>query len=675
MSVQRRPVFPASDPDEVSSNPSANRPFHEVAAARFSRRSVLASGAVAAAAGFLTGSTGTAHATAATASPPEPTGRRPTLGFTPVPTSDADRLTLPEGYQAQVIIPWGTPIRPGGPAWRKDAANSAAEQAQQVGMNHDGMHFFPLGKGAERNRRGLLVLNHEYIDQQLLFPDGDAEMTREKVAKATAAHGVSIVELVHTDRHGWQVADSPRARRVTADTPVTFSGPVGPRHPALRAADPPRGTINNCSHGVTPWGTYLACEENFNAYFGTEHPGWEPTDLQARYGIDREGFGYRWHEADPRFDIAVNPHEANRFGWVVEIDPMDPDAVPVKRTALGRIKHEGCVTTEARGRIVAYTGDDQDGDYLYKFVGDGSWRAHRARGRSPLDHGTLYVARFEDDGTGRWLPLTHGTGPLTRDAGWADQADVLLRTREAADALGATPMDRPEWIAVNPVNQDVYCSLTNGSGRGGAANPVPQPVRAHHPLARARRRQHRHHLHLGHLPAGRRPGVRGAHRPHRGHPLRLTRRPVVRPGRPAVDPHRRLQLLAEPAGEGLRPHRQQPDAGRRPAHRRDPPLSHRPARLRDHRRDHHPRPAHHVRQRPAPRRGHPRLGGTHPGEPPGRQQLARLRPGGPPPLRHHRHPPHRRRRHRSLTTRPYPPATLPHRPPSRAGERAGRSHR
>ncbi|QKV68166.1 PhoX family phosphatase [Streptomyces harbinensis] len=476
MSVQRRPVFPASDPDEVSSNPSANRPFHEVAAARFSRRSVLASGAVAAAAGFLTGSTGTAHATAATASPPEPTGRRPTLGFTPVPTSDADRITLPEGYRAQVIIPWGTPIRPGGPAWRKDAANSAAEQAQQVGMNHDGMHFFPLGKGAERNRRGLLVLNHEYIDQQLLFPDGDAEMTREKVAKATAAHGVSIVELVHTDRHGWQVADSPRARRVTADTPVTFSGPVGPRHPALRAADPPRGTINNCSHGVTPWGTYLACEENFNAYFGTEHPGWEPTDLQARYGIDREGFGYRWHEADPRFDIAVNPHEANRFGWVVEIDPMDPDAVPVKRTALGRIKHEGCVTTEARGRIVAYTGDDQDGDYLYKFVGDGSWRAHRARGRSPLDHGTLYVARFEDDGTGRWLPLTHGTGPLTRDAGWADQADVLLRTREAADALGATPMDRPEWIAVNPVNQDVYCSLTNGSGRGGAANPrTPNP--------------------------------------------------------------------------------------------------------------------------------------------------------------------------------------------------------
>ncbi|MGW3297084.1 PhoX family protein [Streptomyces xiamenensis] len=475
MSVQRRPVFPEFDPDEVSSNPSANRPFHEVAAARFSRRSVLASGAVAAAAGFLTGSTSTAQATPGPP-PTGPTGRRPTLGFTPVPTSDADGITLPAGYEAQVIIPWGTPIRPGGPAWRKDASNSAADQAEQVGMNHDGMHFFPLGKGAEGSRRGLLVLNHEYIDQQLLFPDGDAEMTREKVAKALAAHGVSIVELVRTDDRGWQVADSPRARRVTTDTPVTFSGPVGPRHPALRADGPPRGTINNCSHGVTPWGTYLACEENFNAYFGTERPGWEPTPEQARYGIDHEGFGYRWHEADPRFDIAVNPHEANRFGWVVEIDPMDPDAVPVKRTALGRIKHEGCVTTEARGRIVAYTGDDQDGDYLYKFIGEGTWRDQRARGRSPLDHGTLYVARFEDDGTGRWLPLTHGTGPLTRTNGWADQADVLLRTREAADALGATPMDRPEWIAVNPADQDVYCSLTNGSGRGGAANPrTPNP--------------------------------------------------------------------------------------------------------------------------------------------------------------------------------------------------------
>ncbi|MFB4195269.1 PhoX family protein [Streptomyces carpaticus] len=478
MSAQRS-VFPQIDPDEVSSNPSGNRPFREVAARALSRRSVLAGGAVAAA-GFLVAGGGTAPAAAAAPAAPAGTpgrgGSRPFLGFTPVPTSDADALTVPDGYETQVLIPWGTPIRPGGPAWRKDAANSAADQAEQIGMNHDGMHFFPLGRGSEQNRRGMLVLNHEYIDQQLLFPDGDAEITPEKVAKALAAHGVSVVEIAAGRDGRWQVVDSPRARRVTAATPVTFSGPVGANHPALRANTAPQGTINNCSHGVTPWGTYLACEENFNAYFGTEDPDWEPTPQQARYGINREGFGYRWHEADPRFDVAVNGNELNRFGWVVEIDPMNPRATPVKRTALGRIKHEGCEITEARGRVVAYTGDDQDGDYIYKFVGSAPWRAQRALGRSPLDHGTLYVARFDDDGTGRWLPLTHGKGPLTKANGWADQADVLLRTREAADALGATPMDRPEWIAVNPRNQDVYCTLTNGSGRGGAANPrTPNP--------------------------------------------------------------------------------------------------------------------------------------------------------------------------------------------------------
>jgi hypothetical protein len=284
-----------------------------------------------------------------------------------------------------------------------------------------------------------------------------------------------VVEIARV--HGrWQVRDSGRNRRVTGTTPVTFSGPVGAGHPALQANNPPMGTLNNCSHGVTPWGTYLACEENWNGYFGTEDTGWTPTPEQARYGVSAVGFGYRWHLADPRFDVAVNPNELNRFGWVTEIDPSRPHSRPVKRTALGRLKHEGATVTESRGRVVVYTGDDQDGDYIYKFVGDRPWRWHRVLGRSPLDHGTLYAARFDDDGSGRWLPLRYGTGPLTRHHGWHDQADVLLRTRQAADAVGATRMDRPEWISVDPRNQDVYCTLTNGAGWPGAANPrTPNP--------------------------------------------------------------------------------------------------------------------------------------------------------------------------------------------------------
>ncbi|WP_129838980.1 PhoX family phosphatase [Streptomyces sp. RFCAC02] len=457
------PVFPGFDPDEVSSNPSDNPPFGAVAARRMSRRTALRGGTAAAAAFLLAARTGTAAA----APGADPRGL---LGFTPVPTADDDTLVVPDGYETQVIIPWGTPVRPGGPAWCPGAGNTAAEQAEQVGMHHDGMHYFPLGPGDEGSRRGLLVLNHEYIDQDLLFPDGPAAMTPEKVAKALAAHGVSVVE-VEQRGDGWQVVASPRARRVTGATPVTFSGPVGADHPALRSANPPMGTLNNCSSGFTPWGTYVTCEENWNNYFGTEDPDWRPTAAQDRYGLSATGGGFRWHLADPRFDIAANGNEANRFGWIVEIDPHDPAAVPVKRTALGRFKHESCTVTESRGRVVAYSGDDQDGDYVYKFVGDGSWRAHRAAGRSPLDHGTLYVARFDDDGTGTWLPLLHDAGPLTRAGGFADQADVLLRTREAADAVGATRMDRPEWIAVHPDNRDVYCTLTNGSGWDSAVSP------------------------------------------------------------------------------------------------------------------------------------------------------------------------------------------------------------
>lgn len=473
-------IRPAADPDDISSNPSGNATLREVAEARLSRRSVIRGGTVVAAAGFIGAVAGTGTAMAAPGNPGKPAkpgkpGKdKKLLGFQAVPAGTDDKIVVPPGYTAQVLIPWGTPLSSRGPKWRKDASNSAADQAKQIGMHHDGMAFFPLGAGPLGSRQGLLVLNHEYVDQALLFPDGDAQMTKAKVDKALAAHGVSVVKIVQ-DKGRWKQVDSRYNRRITGTTPMTFSGPVGPRHPALKAENAPMGTLNNCSNGQTPWGTYLACEENWNSYFGTTDSSWKPTPQQARYGVSANS-SYRWHEADPRFDVAVNPNELNRFGWVVEIDPFDPKSTPVKRTALGRIKHEGATVTESRGRIVVYTGDDQDGEYIYKFVGSAPWRLLRALRKSPLDHGTLYVAKFNDDGTGRWLPLKHGTGPLTKAGGWADQADVLLRTREAADAVGATKLDRPEWVAVHPRTKDVYLTLTNGSGWNNKVNPrKPNP--------------------------------------------------------------------------------------------------------------------------------------------------------------------------------------------------------
>lgn len=474
MPVDRSPV---ADPDDVASNPSTHPTLGDVVA---SRRAVLR-GSTVAAAGFLAGTGVLAAAGQAAAAPSHdghghggPGGPRQLLGFTAVPTSSSDTFVVPPGYTADVLIPWGTPLRASGPAWRKDASNSAADQTVQVGMNHDGMHFFPTGHGRECDRRGVLVLNHEYVDQSLLFTDGPASMTKEKVDKAVAAHGVSIVEVAE-ERGRWKLVDSRLNRRVTGATPVRFSGPVGDDHPALAANGPAQGTLNNCSNGHTPWGTYLACEENWNSYFATDSATWTASPDQARYGVDKVGFGYNWHKADARFDIAANPNEANRFGWVVEIDPFDPRSTPVKRTALGRLKHEGATVTESRGRIVVYTGDDQDKEYVYKFVGSESWRSLRARRKSPLDHGTLYVAKFNADGTGTWLPLVHGEGALTVANGWKDQADVLLRTRRAADAVGATPLDRPEWVAVHPRTKDVFLTLTNGSGGGPVGPRTPNP--------------------------------------------------------------------------------------------------------------------------------------------------------------------------------------------------------
>jgi secreted PhoX family phosphatase len=356
-------------------------------------------------------------------------------------------------------------------------------------MHHDGMHFFALPRGSNASDHGLLVINHEYTDDGLLHPDGMKTWSREKVLKSQHAHGLSVIE-VRRGRDGWQVLRPSRyARRITARTPMAVSGPAA-GHARLRTRDDPSGrevlgTLNNCAMGWTPWGTYLACEENFHEYF---HHSGAPTPAEKRYGIRRYGLGYRWSEHDERFDAGLHPNEPNRFGWVVEFDPYDPSSKPVKRTALGRFKHESATVSVAPdGRLAVYSGDDERFEYIYKFVTRGRFdpRTPEAN-RRLLDEGTLYVARFDASGRGRWLALVYGENGLDAAGGFASQADVLVRAREAADRVGATKMDRPEWIAVHPRRREVYATLTNNSRRGrdgrpggDAANPRAPNIYGH----------------------------------------------------------------------------------------------------------------------------------------------------------------------------------------------------
>ena len=405
-------------------------------------------------------------------------GSGPLLGFKSIPTSTADTVVVPEGYVATTIAAWGEPVGvpDNMPAWREDVLLSAADQALQMGMHHDGIHFYPL---AGSSTRGLLTMNHEYVDDGLLHADGMTTRTAEKVKKSQAAHGVAVIE-VERKGEGWDmVRPSPYARRFTASTPFALGGPAAGHAMMKTAADPAGrsvlGTCNNCASGKTPWGTYLSGEENFNHYFAIGET--KPDPHQQRWGLRKAAF-YRWNEHDERFDAAKHPNEFNRFGWVVEIDPMDPNSTPIKRTALGRAAHEGAwVAVTKDGRAVVYSGEDSRFEYIYKFVsldpiapaGNGLTQAQA--NRELLDHGTLHVARFDADGSGRWLPLVQGQGPLTAANGFADQGEVVIKARQASDALGATKMDRPEWLAIDQKSGEVFASLTNNSSRGAIDQP------------------------------------------------------------------------------------------------------------------------------------------------------------------------------------------------------------
>ena len=472
--------------DDQVTNRSGNRPFAEVLEASLTRRTAMAGGLAAMATTFLAPSVVGAQSPvvpdpggdATTGRPRLPRPNPNLLGFEPVPVAEGGGPTpaISSDYEYQVIIPWGEPILAPYPE-HVNGQKSAADQEKQIGIGHDGMHFFPE---RHRNDRGLLCINHEFGRNTHVLGKAAPE-SLEDVRLSQAAHGVSVVDLKRDRKGVWEVRKSGKNRRIHVNTPVTFSGPVA-GHPLLGDADRPSyGTVNNCSSGNTPWGTYVTCEENFNGYFGATGE-WTPTEAQERYGFSETGFGYGWEGFDPRFDLSNSDFdgEDNRFGWCVEIDPNRPDIAPVKRTAMGRFKHEGAAFTTGRGgKVVAYMGDDQRFDYIYRYVSARSWRTMLREGKSPLDEGHLYAAKFNEDGTGEWLELTIENELLAER--FADQAEVLTYARLAADILGATPMDRPEWTTVVPPTGDVFCTLTNNSQRTepGPANPLAPNADGH----------------------------------------------------------------------------------------------------------------------------------------------------------------------------------------------------
>lgn len=463
---------------DVIDNPSHNSTFSQVLQAHVSRRHLLQGSAALGITSVLPLGLLNSPSVQAKTAVTGMVNRASTLGFKSIPFSTQDTVIVPEGYSAHAFYKWGDPVGIANkmPLFKQDASNTTLEQALQAGMHHDGMSFFSLPLGTKNSHHGLLAMNHEYIDNGLLFTDGAANWSLNKARKGQNAMGVSVIE-VKRKANGWQVVrPSQYARRITANTPMMITGPAR-GHALMKTQADMRGervlgTMQNCANGQTPWGTYLTCEENWSDIF--TKPSGQLTALEKRYGIREKESDYRWSVVDERFNSDVHPNEANRFGWIVEIDPFNPKSTPRKHSALGRFKHEGatvCITPNQQ--VAVYMGDDQRFEYIYKFVSKKSYIPHdRLHNMQLLSEGTLYVARFNEDGSGDWLPLVHGQNGLTAENGFADQGEVLIKTRLAADQLGATKMDRPEWISADPFTSgSLYCTLTNNNERGKEGKP------------------------------------------------------------------------------------------------------------------------------------------------------------------------------------------------------------
>jgi secreted PhoX family phosphatase len=472
--------------EDIGVNPSAEPSIGEIIQARLSRRDALrglaATAAVAAFGPTLLDSTALAQSYGPSS-----------FTFKEVAKTLDATHHVAGGYDADVLIRWGDKLIGEAPEFNANIL-SAAAQERQFGYNCDFIAYFPLPQGSQSSENGLLFVNHEYTNSNLMFAGlGAGRDANQKVSKAQAeaelaAHGASVVEVRKTNGQ-WRIVEGSRSnRRITAMTPISISGPAAGHDKLKTAADPTGrrvlGMLNNCGGGWTPWGTVLTCEENFNGYFGGDADKMPDAAMYKRYGITKDSW-YGWVKHIERFDVEKEPNEPNRFGWVVEIDPYDPNAVPVKRTALGRVKHEAATTVvNADGRVVVYSGDDERFEYVYKFVSNGRYNpSDRVANRNLLDDGTLYVAQFADDGNVKWLPLVQGEGPLTAANGFASQAEVLIYTRKAADLLGATKMDRPEDVETSPVSGRTYVILTNNDRRTAEtvnkANPRPANRHGH----------------------------------------------------------------------------------------------------------------------------------------------------------------------------------------------------
>ncbi len=472
--------------EDAGRNPSATPTIGDVIAARFSRRDVMkgalgvtAISAIAGPAAFL---------------PREARAAASAFGFDELKaTVSADSAVAP-GHVETVLIRWGDAVVAGAPAF-DPAAQSAEAQAGQFGYNNDYVGTVPHPDAPDDPDRLLLVVNHEYTNAELMFPEmavQDGAMSRDLVEIEMMAHGGTVIEIARGADGIWQtVAGGRHNRRITPATEMRVSGPAA-GHDALKTGADPSGTrvlgtLNNCAGGITPWGTWLMAEENFDGYFtGDAAKGDGAADdparvLYSRYGVP--GGWYSWAKVHDRFDLSKEPNEPSRFGWVVEVNPADPASTPVKRTALGRLKHEGAETVvNGDGRVVVFMGDDERFEYVYRFVTDAAFDP-ASPDPDMLDKGTLSVAHYDADGTMQWLPLVHGQGPLTAENGFRDQGEVMVKTRLAADRLQATPMDRPEDVQANPKTGRVYAMLTNNTkrkpGDENAANPRADNVFGH----------------------------------------------------------------------------------------------------------------------------------------------------------------------------------------------------
>jgi uncharacterized protein len=436
--------------------------FSTLADRAISRRGLLGGAIAFGAAAFLFEGHGAHAADNKSIHAAEKTGGH--FGFEPVAANSLDTITLPKGYRWRALGSWGDPLWSSGAQFDPGSRGGGLSSERAIGDNNDGMELF------NHQGRTILAVNNEYANLKVAFGNrrsGKPE-TADDIRKCQAIHGVSIFEIAQRGQNWKIVSDSPFNRRITPNTPMSITGPARGHDLLKTDADPhgvsSRGTWNNCGAGRTPWGAYLTCEENFNGYFSNGDSAHKISAEQKRYGIRDKDRGYGWAREDDRFDVSKHPNEPNRVGYIVEIDPLDPSSTPKKRTALGRFKHENAeVVLAADGHVVVYMGDDERGEFLYKFISAGRY-SEGGDNNDLLESGRLFAAKFQDKGQGAWIELT------PESTGMETQAEICIHTRLAASAVQATTMDRPEWVAAHPHRAEIYCALTNNKNRGKKPN-------------------------------------------------------------------------------------------------------------------------------------------------------------------------------------------------------------